>query len=146
MTSNQIIYTLGTSNRELEEFVDILRFYEIKVVLDIRRFPVSKRFPHFKKENVEEVLKENGISYIHIEALGGYRKGGYESYMETEEFKTALQKLMEIVRNERVCIICAEKFPWRCHRKFISKALEEHGFEVHHIIEKGRIYLHNPNS
>jgi uncharacterized protein (DUF488 family) len=140
MEQKEILYTLGTSNRNIDDFLDILRFYEIKVVVDIRRFPVSKRFPHFRKESLEGVLKENGISYIHIEALGGYRKGGYESYMETDEFKTALQKLLEIAKNERVCIICAEKFPWRCHRRFVSRALEEYGFDLHHIIEKGKLY------
>lgn len=140
MEQKEILYTLGTSNRNIDDFLDILRFYEIKVVVDIRRFPVSKRFPHFRKESLEGVLKENGISYIHIEALGGYRKGGYESYMETDEFKTALQKLLEIAKNERVCIICAEKFPWRCHRRFVSRALEKYNFDLHHIIEKGKLY------
>jgi len=140
------IYTLGTSNRKLEEFIDILRFYEIKIVVDIRRFPVSKRYPHFKKENLEDVLKEHGISYLHIGELGGYRKEGYENYMETAEFKNALQKLMNIAKNEKACIICAEKFPWRCHRRFVSKALEEKGFLVQHIIEKEKLYLYDPDS
>ena len=71
------IYTLGTSNRPLNEFLEILRKYQIETVVDVRHFPTSKLFPHFKKENLEKFLKESGIEYYHLEKLGGYRKGGY---------------------------------------------------------------------
>jgi uncharacterized protein (DUF488 family) len=135
-----IIYTLGTSNRTQEEFLEILKYYQIKAIADVRRWPTSQRFPHFKKENLIKILPKNSISYYHLEDLGGYRIENYENYMKTFTFKSALEKLIEIAKNDLTCIICAEKFPWRCHRRFIAKALEEKGIEVLHIIEKGKIW------
>jgi uncharacterized protein (DUF488 family) len=134
------IYTLGTSNRSLEEFLEILKEYKIEAIVDVRHWPASKLFPHFKKENLEKFLKENGISYFHIEKLGGYREGGYENYMEGKEFKEGLEELIKIAENKRTAIVCAEKFPWKCHRVFISQELERKNFKVIHIIEKGRIW------
>ncbi len=134
------IYTLGTSNRTQEEFLEILKFYKIQAVVDVRRWATSQRFPHFKKENLIKVLPQVGISYYHLEDLGGYRVESYENYMKTEAFKSALKKLINIAEKELICIICAEKFPWRCHRRFISKALEEKGIEILHIIEKNKLW------
>ena len=132
------IYTLGTSNRSIEEFLEILKFYQIEAVADVRRWPGSQRFSHLKKENLKKFLETKGIKYFHFEKLGGYRKEGYEKYMETEEFKNALQELIDLAKIKLTCIICAEKFPWKCHRRFIAKALEEKGIEALHIIEKDK--------
>jgi uncharacterized protein (DUF488 family) len=134
------IYTLGTSNRTLEEFLEILKEYKIEVVADVRHWPTSKLFPHFKKENLEKFLKENNIDYFHIEKLGGYREGGYEDYMKSKGFKEGLGELIKIAENKKTAIICAEKFPWKCHRAFISQELEKKNFKVIHIIEKDRIW------
>jgi len=142
------IYTLGTSNRTLKEFLEILKEYKIDAVFDVRRWPTSKLFPHFNKENLEKFLKENGIDYFHIEKLGGYRDGGYENYIKTDEFKKGLKELITIsqfhncekVKFKNVAIICAEKFPWKCHRALISQELEKRNFKVIHIIEKNRIW------
>ena len=133
------IFTLGTSNRKIEEFLEILKHFRIKIVVDVRHFPTSKLFPHFKKENLEKILKENEIEYHHLEKLGGYRKGGYEEYTKTKEFKEGLENLIEIAK-ERTAIVCAEKFPWKCHRAFIARELEKKGIKVIHIIEKDRIW------
>jgi len=134
------IFTLGTSNRTFKEFLEILEKYQIKVVVDVRHFPTSKLFPHFKKENLKKLLEKEKIKYFHLEKLGGYREGGYEKYMETKDFKEGLEKLMEIAKREKTAIVCAEKFPWKCHRAFISQALEKKGFKVIHIIDKERIW------
>jgi uncharacterized protein (DUF488 family) len=134
------IYTLGTSNIELKDFLEILKEYKIKAVVDVRHWPTSKLFPHFKKENLEKFLKENNIDYFHIEKLGGYREGGYENYIKSEEFKEGLKELIKIAKNKKTAIICAEKFPWKCHRVFISQELEKKNFKVIHIIEKDRIW------
>lgn len=134
------VFTLGTSNRTQNEFLEILNHYQIKVVVDVRHFPTSKLFPHFKKENLEKILKENGMDYYHIEKLGGYRKGGYEEYTKTKEFKEGLEKLIEISKEKQTAIICAEKFPWKCHRAFIAQKLEEKGIKVLHILEKDKIW------
>jgi uncharacterized protein (DUF488 family) len=134
------IFTLGTSNRKIGEFLEILNHFQIKIVVDVRHFPTSKLFPHFKKENFEKFLRENGIDYFHIEKLGGYRKGGYENYMKSEEFKEGLEELIKIAENKKMAIVCAEKFPWKCHRAFIARELEKKGIKVIHIIEKDRIW------
>jgi len=140
------IYTLGTSNRSLEEFLEILKEYKITVIIDVRHWPTSRLFPHFKKENLQKFLQENGIEYYHLEKLGGYREGGYENYMKTGDFEEGLNELIRILQFhncenlKNIAIICAEKFPWKCHRVFISQELEKRNFKVIHIIEKGQIW------
>ena len=134
------IFTLGTSNRKLEEFLEILKKYKIEVVVDVRHFPTSRFFPYFKKENLEKFLKKEKINYFHIKKLGGYREGGYENYMKRKEFKEGLEKLIKIAKDRRTIIICAERFPWKCHRAFISQQLEKRKFKVIHIIEKEKIW------
>ena len=134
------IYTLGTSNRSIEEFLEILREYQIKMVIDVRRWPTSKWFPHFKKENLEKILTENNFQYLHFEKLGGYRIGGYQNYLKTKEFKEALKELIKIGKNKTVVIICAERLPWKCHRAYIARALERKKIEIIHIIEKERLW------
>jgi len=137
----KIIYTLGTSNRLIGEFLELLKFYKISQVIDVRRWPTSKWFLHFKKENLEKILKRNKIKYFHFEKLGGYRPGGYENYLKTKDFKKALEDLIKIAKKKKTSIICAEKLPWKCHRSFISRELEKKSFEVIHIIEKERTWL-----
>jgi len=83
------IWTIGTSNRGLEEFLSLLEAYQIEAIVDVRRFPTSKH-KHFKQENLEASLNRSGIDYHHVIELGGYRKGGYKKYMETEEFERGL--------------------------------------------------------
>ena len=132
------IFTLGTSKRSLEEFTDILKHYEIEEVIDVRRFPTSK-LEWFKKENFERELREHGFSYIWMgEKLGGYRSSGYEAYMSSPEFKEGLKELMRRALIKRVAIICAEKLPWRCHRRFLSSALTNEGWQVRHILDIGK--------
>ncbi len=138
----KIIYTLGTSNRSLKEFLDLLKGYQIEQILDVRSFPVSKRYPHFSREKLAASLLQQGISYFWLgKELGGYRKGGYEAFIESEIFHEGLYKLVALARQKTSAIVCAERFPWHCHRGYISQKLEEMGFEVRHIIEKGRVWI-----
>ncbi len=139
-SKNREIFTLGTSTRTLSEFVEILKFYEVELVIDVRRWPKSKNFPHFNKENLERILKKVGIEYLHLEDLGGYRKEGYEEYMKSRSFSEALKRVIKEAERKRVCIVCAERFPFRCHRKFISQALKGKGFSVKHILGLENIY------
>ena len=128
------IFTLGTSNRNFQEFTDILNHYGIQEVIDVRRFPTSK-LECFKRENFERELKELGFSYIWMgEELGGYRSPNYQAYVSSEEFKEGLRKLIRRALIKRVAIVCAEAFPWRCHRRFISTALTNKGWQVIHIL------------
>ena len=134
------IFTPGTSNRTWDEFLEILKYYQIKIVVDTRYFPTSKLFPRFKKENLKKFLNGSGIEYYHLEKLGGYRKGGYEAYEKTKDFKEEIENLIKITSKKPTVIICAERFPWKCHRAFISRNLVEKGIKVIHILEKDRIW------
>ncbi len=108
-----VIYTIGHSTHPLEEFIEMLKSFNIEVLADVRRFAGSKRYPWFSKENLEKVLPKHHIEYIHFEALGGRRKvqpnsinsrwknesfRGYADYMQTEEFTKAVEKLESIAR------------------------------------------------
>jgi uncharacterized protein (DUF488 family) len=136
------IYTIGHSTRTLEEFIDILKHYKIELVIDVRRFPSSKKFPWFNKENLEQELSKNQIDYIHFPELGGYRKEGYLAFTQTEEFSAATKKLLELINNRTAAIVCAERIPWRCHRKHIANKLTKLKNQVVHILDKENVYEH----
>jgi len=134
------IYTLGTSTRSLPEFVEILDFYTILRVVDVRRFPTS-RLDHFRKENLEGALMARGLEYFYLgHDLGGYRKGGYEAYTASPEFNRGVEALISVARKGTTVFICAERLPWKCHRRFIAATLEEKGWHVVHLIERDRIW------
>ena len=140
MICSMKIYSLGTSNRSIEEFMGILKAYGIEVATDVRSFPQS-RFPHFQRAALTHLLRKGGISYAYLgEELGGYRRGGYESYVDTLSYKQGLEKLEEIAKGKTTAFFCAEKLAWRCHRRFIGSTLKERGWEVVHIIEEGKIW------
>jgi len=127
----------------VNEFFKVLSSYHIKLIIDVRRFPTSRKFPWFNKDNLSKELKDLGIEYVHLPELGGFRSGGYKMFMETLEFKTGIEKLLKILEKskENVAIMCSEKFFWRCHRRFIADFLTNLGFEVIHILN-GKIYRH----
>jgi len=131
------IWTIGHSNRSIENFVDLLREHGIEVLVDVRSFPTSK-VEHFKREEMEVWLPKHGVEYVWLgKELGGYRRGGYKRHMKTESFKEGLRKLLEIATQKRACIMCMEKNPKYCHRRFISAQLEKKDVRVVHIISKG---------
>lgn len=108
----------------------LLVSHGIKRAVDVRRFPKS-RFPHFCKEELERSLRKQGIEYIWLgEQLGGYRKGGYEAWMQDRAFEEGLRLLMDLASSVLTAFFCAERQPWRCHRRFIAKRLKEEGWEV----------------
>lgn len=140
------VYTLGHSNRSISEFIDLLLKYGICTVVDVRRFPTSRKFPHFNRESLENTLSNLGIKYIWLgDLLGGFRSGGYESYMKTKEFRKGFKKLVRIVKGCNqgyVAILCREWLWFKCHRRFISDELVKQGFDVIHIIDSKRTYKH----
>jgi uncharacterized protein (DUF488 family) len=141
----RLIYSLGSSTRELPEFLDLLRAYDIQCLVDVRRFPTS-RFEWFKKEHLAKVCEETGLDYFYLgRELGGYRKGGYEEYTQSLEFREALEKLQKIATDKRTAFMCSERFPWKCHRRFIGFQLEREGWEVVHIIDKQRTWQPKPS-
>ncbi len=133
-----VVYTLGTSTRTWGEFVALLKHLGVEVVVDVRRFPTS-RFEYFKKEELARLLPKEGIAYSHSgEMLGGYRRRGYQAFLASEEFKRGLEELEEIARERKTAIVCAERLPWCCHRRFIGMELERQGWQVIHVIDERR--------
>jgi uncharacterized protein (DUF488 family) len=136
----KIIFTLGTSKRTFKEFVEMLRTYKIEMVIDVRSFPTSK-FAHFQKEALAQSLAEENLGYFYLgKELGGFRQGGYEAYTQTLEYLVGMELLERMASRCRSVIICAERLPWRCHRRFIGRSLQERGWQVKHVIDQKRIW------
>jgi uncharacterized protein (DUF488 family) len=148
------IYTIGHSTRTIEEFVALLREHGVELLVDVRRFPGSRRHPQFGSAALAESLKAAGIGYRHAEALGGRRRSeagaaspntawrndafrAYADYMATPEFRAALDRLVQLARERTAVIMCAEAVPWRCHRRLITDALLARGVPVADIIGPG---------
>ncbi len=137
----QRIYTLGTDRRSEEDFIEILHAYSVGSVVDVRSFPKS-RVPFFTRENLAELLEGEGIEYHYLgRELGGFRKGGYVSYLVTDDFMRGIELLESIARQKLSVIVCAERFPWKCHRRWISRELQKRGWQVEHIIDKGKVWV-----
>jgi uncharacterized protein (DUF488 family) len=110
-----------------------LKNYKIEVVVDVRRFPTSK-WEQFKLENLKKSLDEEGMEYVHIPSLGGYRNKGYKNYMQSEAWKKGYELLKKIAIERKTAFMCAEQYPFRCHRRKIAMALHGEGWEVVHIL------------
>ncbi|MGD0885417.1 MAG: DUF488 domain-containing protein [Thermodesulfovibrionales bacterium] len=135
------IFTLGTDRRSEEDFVEILLAYDIERLVDVRSFPKSK-ITMFTRANLEELLKREGIGYYFLgKELGGFRKGGYVEYALTEAFLQGIEKLQAVAQDRTTVIVCAERFPWKCHRKWIARELHKRGWDVEHIIDKGKVWV-----
>jgi uncharacterized protein (DUF488 family) len=155
------IFTIGHSTRSIEELLALLAENGVEVLMDVRRFPGSRRHPQFSRDALAAALAGAGIEYLHEPRLGGRRAArpdsphtawrveafrGYADHMETEEFQAALERLIRLSRDRSVVILCAEAVPWRCHRRLISDALVARGIEVRHILSPGRSDLHELDS
>jgi uncharacterized protein (DUF488 family) len=147
------IYTFGHSTRAFAEMIEILRSHGVQAVADVRRFPRSRRHPHFNDDYLTEHLPRAGIEYLPFKHLGGRRPArpdsintgwrnesfrGYADFMQTDGFKSALEELMTVARGRIVTTMCAEAVPWRCHRSLISDALLAHGWNVLNITGAGK--------
>lgn len=151
------VYTVGHSTRSLPELVASLRAHGVELLVDVRRFPGSRRHPHFSRESLERALPASGIGYLWLEGLGGRRSGragsphtawkvgGFASYadhMETDEFREAAAVLLDRAREATAAVMCAEALPERCHRRLLADWLTVHGAEVIHILDETRTRLH----
>jgi uncharacterized protein (DUF488 family) len=149
------IYTIGHSTRTLDELVALLRENGVTRLADIRRYPGSRRHPHFSGESLAVTLPDRGIAYEHFEDLGGRRKPhaqsvngaweneqfrGYADYMSTPEFHAAVGRLLQSDRD--TAVMCAEAVPWRCHRNLLSDELVRREIDVLHIVTPGKTQAH----
>ncbi|MEN6496494.1 MAG: DUF488 domain-containing protein [Thermoguttaceae bacterium] len=158
MIASRMIWTIGHSNHDIATVVEMLQGEAIRQVVDVRRFPGSRRQPQFEREALAASLHGVGVRYYHFGALGGRRTirledspntgwrsesfNAYADYMQTEEFQAALAELMILATRQRTAILCAEALPWRCHRQLIADALAARGWTVKHIFAAGRIQPH----
>jgi len=144
----RVVHTIGHSNRRLDEFLDMLESHAIAFLVDIRRWPSSRKFPHFNKDSLSTALEQRGIEYEWIEQLGGYRKPSpnspntgwkvgsfraYADFMQTQEFERALARIENKAKDKRTVLMCAEALPYRCHRRLLSDAFVVRGWQVRHI-------------
>jgi uncharacterized protein (DUF488 family) len=152
------IWTIGHSTRSIEDFTAALEANGIKLLADVRSLPGSKRYPQFNKEALAKSLNKRGIRYEHFPELGGRRQPrsnskntawrnqsfrGYADYMEMEEFRKGVERLLDLAkRSGPAAIMCAEAVWWRCHRSLIADFLKASGVEVVHILDANKTEPH----
>ena len=152
------VFTIGHSTRSAEEFIALLKEAAVDHVVDVRRFPFSRRNPHSNGEALAATLPAVGIGYRHEPALGGRRGrrrdgapsphtlwreeafANYADYAETLEFRAALDAgVLRLARDHRPAVMCAEAVWWRCHRRIISDYVIAAGLHVEHILAPRKI-------
>ena len=143
------VHTIGHSTREWDDFVAVLNAHNIATLFDIRAFPMSRRLPHFNRENMERALAQAGIEYVWEKDLGG-RRGksmenspntglrndafrNYADYMLSPTFVQAVERVLKSAESKPTAIMCAERVFFHCHRMLVSDYLVLHGHEVLHI-------------
>jgi uncharacterized protein (DUF488 family) len=152
------VLTIGHSTHPLDRFLALLARHEVEVLVDIRRFPASRKHPHFNQDNLRAALQESGVEYRWLEALGGRRHKqreespnvglenlgfrNYADYMLTDEFRVGAEQLLEVARRKRTAILCAEGLFWHCHRRLVSDFLVGDGVIVQHIMPNGELRPH----
>ena len=142
------VWTIGHSTRSASEFLDVVRSYDIELVVDVRRFPGSRRLPQFAGATLDRDLANGGVAYLWLPQLGGRRTPlpespndgwrhrafrGYADHVASEEFAEGLMELLMVAHGLRVAVMCAEVLWWRCHRRLIADVLVSLGVEVVHI-------------
>ncbi len=148
------ILTVRHSTRTLEDLIRLLKAHGVKLVVDVRTIPRSKRNPQFNQESLPSSLRTSGIDYVNLKELGGLRHPkvdsenrawrnlsfrGFADYMQTAEFEAGLERLIILSQERTTAIMCAEELPWRCHRSLIADALTVRGIPAEHIMaEKTR--------
>jgi uncharacterized protein (DUF488 family) len=145
------VLTIGHSTLSEAAFVALLQQHGVKCVADIRRFPGSRKYPHFNRDHLNDTLSQAGIDYCWLELLGG-RRGkqnltvspntglrnesfrNYADYMATEPFREGVDQLLALAREKPTAMMCSEAVYWRCHRRLVSDFLQANGIRVQHIL------------
>lgn len=151
------IFTIGHSTHSIEEFVEMLKAHDIRLVADVRTIPKSRHNPQYNSDELSAALREHSIGYEHMPGLGGLRHAkkdsintawenasfrGFADYMQTEDFDRSLNTLIETAGKQPTAIMCAEALPWRCHRSLIADALLARGITVMDIMSKTSAKAH----
>lgn len=136
------VFTLGHGDRTLEDLLECLRSFPIEAVADVRSFPASRRQPWFSREELEPRLVKEGFAYRWFgPELGGFRAEGYEPHMKSDAFADGLARLAALAEEKPTAILCAERDPAGCHRRFLARALADRGFTIRHVVDPGRTLL-----
>ena len=151
------VWTIGHSTRSIEQFIGLLKAFDIGLLADVRHYPGSRKFPHFNKDVLEIALKQNDLDYVHLPGLGGRRRPlkdsvntawrhaafrGYADHMATSEFKQLLEQLERLASKQRTAYMCSEAVWWSCHRSLISDVLKSKQWKVWHIMDAGKATEH----
>lgn len=151
------VFTIGHSTRTSIEFAALLKEWSVDLLIDVRRFPMSRRYPHFNRDALACDLPSAGIAYVHEEVLGGRRQPrpdsrntawrnpqfrGYADHMETPAYRRAIDDIVTRAETTVQAVMCAEAVPWRCHRNLLADALVARTVEVRHIIQVGKAKRH----
>lgn len=150
-------FTIGHSNRPLDEFLALLQQSEIACLVDVRKLTRSRANPQFNEASLSVVLAQAGVDYVHLAALGGLRGKRdevpanmnaywcnasfhrYADYALSPAFHAGLQHLLALGKTQRCAIMCAEALWWRCHRRLVADNLLAYGRTVFHIMGQGRV-------
>ena len=153
------VHTIGHSTRSIENFLALLKKHGIEVLIDVRRWPSSRRYPQFGRKALEGSLNRDAIQYIWRGDLGGFRKPSadsentawkvgtfraYADFMLSSEFERVMQEMKELAEDKRIAIMCAEAVPWRCHRQLLADAFLIRDFSGRHIMDDGCHEHHLP--
>jgi len=149
--------TIGHSTRTVAEFIHLLKAHDVRRLVDVRTVPRSRHNPQFNREQLAVSLHSARLHYRYMPGLGGFRHTqrdslntgwhnssfrGFADYMQTPEFRDNLDKLIDLAKQERIAVMCAEAVPWRCHRSLIADALLARGIEVREITSAVRAQIH----
>lgn len=153
-----IIFTIGHSTHPSEEFLALLGQHRIAVLVDVRSFPSSRRWPHFNQAELSASIARAGMEYVWMKNLGGRRHGvradsphtgwehpafrAYADYTETADFTAGLAELTRTAERAPTACMCSEGLWWRCHRRIISDHLTARGWDVEHIMPGGKLSPH----
>ena len=153
------IYSIGHSTRPFDDFASLLDEFGIAMLVDIRRFPGSRRYPHFNRDHLAQALPARGVSYRWMEELGGRRHSkavqpspnialrnasfrAYADYMLTPPFTAAVDELLAAATHAPLAIMCSEAVYWRCHRRLVSDYLVTRSVVVQHIMGPRQLRPH----
>ena len=147
-----MVHTIGHSTREAGAFLALLRAHAIDCLVDVRRWPASRRLPHFAREPLAAALASAGVEYVWRQDLGGFRTPSadspntgwrvgsfraYADFMLTPAFEMAMAELEQLAGCRRIALMCAEAVPWRCHRQLLADAFTVRSWSVRHIVDDG---------
>jgi uncharacterized protein (DUF488 family) len=151
------VWTIGHGTRTSDELVATLHHADVETLVDVRRYPASRRNPQFNQAALAEELERAAIAYLHLPSLGGRRSGvpgeerfaclrvssfrSYAAWMSSSEWQ---QAIVHALGQARPCFMCAETLPWRCHRRLIGDFLAARSVDVIHLLAPESSIEHRP--